>query len=169
MQDSKGFSLIEVLVSMVVVSVIMLSLAYFYIALKQRNTQALLRQKAEETMQSVFEGFRSEDIGDITENAADISGVTISDIVNLNSYCNPDDSTAIPKNSRHSGSFVFRSGSVSETGAIPYRVVYVVFTEESENLGLEDTITVVATICWKSRDKISYLTRKSVVLKEGML
>lgn len=168
MRDNRGFTLMEVLVSMVIMAVIMLSLAYGYIVVKQRNLSDLMRQKAEEVIQTVFEGFRTMDFDDLEDQPDSLPAMDLDETANLNAYCDPDDND-VPADPVCTGNFVFRSSSGENIGRVPYEVVYKVFDSEDDNLGLENSATVVATICWRHKGELKFISRKSVVMKEGML
>ncbi|QAR32070.1 type II secretion system protein [Geovibrio thiophilus] len=169
MRDNRGFTLMEVLVSMVIMSVIMLSLAYGYIIVKQRNLSDLMRHKAEEVIQTVFEEFRTMDFDDLEDQPASLpDDLEFDETQNLNAYCDPEDDE-VPDDPICTGRFVFRSSSGEDVGRVDYEVVYKVFSDDADNLGLENSASVVATICWRHRGDLKFLSRKSVIMKEGML
>ncbi len=168
MSDNKGFTIMEVLVSMVVMAVVMLGLAYGYILVQQRNLAELLRQKGEETVQGVFETMRSADLDDLTDQPASLPAMDLENTQNLNEYCDPSDNDT-PSDPVCTGTFVFRKASGEDGGSVDYEVVYKLFETVSDaGVELEGTRTVIATICWRFKGSLKYITRKTVIQKGGL-
>ncbi|MGE4497210.1 MAG: prepilin-type N-terminal cleavage/methylation domain-containing protein [Deferribacterales bacterium] len=168
MPDKRGFTIMEMLVSVVVMAVVMLGLAYGYIIVQQRNLQELLRQKGEETIQGIFEGMRSAELDDLTDQPASLPDMDLEDTQNLNAYCDPDDND-VPDDPACTGTFVFRKASAAGGGSIDYEVVYKLFETVSDaGVELEGTRTVIATVCWRYRDSLKYITRKTVIQEGGL-
>lgn len=168
MFDKKGFTMMEMLVSVVVMGVVMLGLAYGYMLVQQRNLSLLLRQKAEEAIQAHMEDLRSRDLGEVTDQPDSLGAMTLSGTQNLNAYCNPADETA-PDDPLSTGSFVFRRASGAEGPRVNYETVYKVFDTVSDTgVILEGTQTIVATICWSYRGKLYYITRKTILQTGGL-
>lgn len=158
----------EVMISMVVMAVVMLGLAYGYMIVQQRNMNELMRQKAEETIQSIFASLRAEDFDDLADQPGDLPDLELYETQNLNEYCDPD-TGEVPANPLCSGNFVFRSASGAGSANTAYEVVYKLFDTVSDTgVELEGATTVVATICWKNKGVLKYLSRKSVIQEGGM-
>jgi type II secretory pathway pseudopilin PulG len=162
----------ELLVSMVIMAVVMLGLAYAYIITNQRNVIDFQRQQGEHALQGLSERLRAVEYDDITDQPATLPALELDNTTNLNDYCDPSDNST-PEDPYCSGSFVYRSSSVLGSGKVDYEIVYKVFDTQtyieatSEYLDL-DAKTIIATICWSSKGKMSYLTRKTVIQEGGL-
>ncbi len=169
--NKKGFTLVEVLVSIVVMAVVMLGLAYAYIVTAQRNYADLLRQKGEETVSATMERLRSIPFDNVTDEPSSLPSMDVEDTQHLRDYCDPADGTT-PDDPENSGQFVYRSGGSSQLGiasAVNWETVYKVFdTTSGYGVDLPGTKTVVLTICWRYRDKLMSISKKTVIQEGGL-
>jgi prepilin-type N-terminal cleavage/methylation domain-containing protein len=168
MSGNKGFTLVEMLISVVLMSIIMLGLAYSLVIVQQRNLSLLIRKKAEETIQAHLEDLRSRKLSEIVDQPRNIGAMSLSTTKNLNTYCDPNTGQA-PDDPFSRGDLVLRKPNGDAVSNIEYETVYKVFnTVSDKGIVLEGTKTIIATICWSYRGKLSYISRKTILQTGGL-
>jgi len=158
-ENCKGFSIIELLVAMSFFSVVMLSLAYTFLLVEDKNLLNSMRVASQEISQTMTTRLRNTDFDSISDSPSNLPTLDRATTTNLESYCDPDSATY----SGETTSIRFRRGSkVFET-------VYKAFdTVSGFDAGLGNAKTIVMTVCWKHKSKLYFTNTKTVITEEGL-